>query len=468
MRLINRGLADLLCLVVIFGIIPLDTTTVKAEPLPPTKTVSVIVKQSGVHDVNNFPAERSYDDGQYAGILSRQDDTLESVVRAKPIVTYIYQSDVKYPIDKPAAGQFSFPATYAASYYDSASGQYFSATLTKSGSPYFSGAVTVTPLYWDHEGYEYDPVNNTKLGYMSNNSSTYYSGQCLYSDPPRRPVTYYGPPAEDGLGWVQYKAPEWDGALQDAEKEPWRSICLFEFGVARFRSVSGNFNRYRKPVRIFYSRTTSIQYIYQKYSGTATVMDTEITYTGIVFLQLPDPPDLPDLTFGDDSTILSSYYAGKDIVISIQVKNLTAQSVPSVDVRLQIGAETKTEQICVPGNGINIAVFRITTPTELGTYPVILTIDPYDKILEQPPDGEHNNQSNAIGTIRYDGSSGSIKIDIVELVRNDLPDPADLRMEADHYTRNKSAPVLPTLAKSTLHVWTEYRYENGQYVKKSY
>ena len=174
---------------------------------------------------------------------------------------------------------------------------------------------------------------------------------------------------------------------------------------------------------------------------------------------------LSDLTFGDDSTIVSSYYAGKDIVISAQVRNLSAQGVPSVEVKLQLGSATKTETICVPGKGINIVVFRITAPMATGTYPVLLTIDPDNKIAET---NENNNKTNEDGTIKYDGSVGAVKTVAIALARNDLPDPADTRMEDDHLARNKSVPALPTLAKSASHTWTEYRYENGVYVQKSY
>ncbi len=174
---------------------------------------------------------------------------------------------------------------------------------------------------------------------------------------------------------------------------------------------------------------------------------------------------LSDLTFGDDITIVSSYYTGKDIVIAAQVRNLSAQGVPAVEVKLQLGSATKTETICVPGNGINIVVFRITTPTSTGTYPVLMTIDPANKIAEK---NENNNQTNEDGTIKYDGSAGAVKTGAIALARNNLPDPADPRMEDDHLARNKSVPALPTLAKSASHTWTEYRYENGLYVKKSY
>ena len=289
MKRLKRVLLMLLCLLTIAGILYIPATATAAG-LPASKAVSVTVKLSGVHPASDFPETRAYDDGTYSGTLSRQNSTLRSTVRATPTVTNTTQSDTTYPTDKPVAGQYNFPATYSTAYLDPVSGQSFTVVLSKFGAPYFSGTAVTKYLYWTHYGYQYDPENHTKLGYMSNNTSTYYSGQYRFADPPRQPSTYYGPPAEEGLGWVQYKAPEWDGALQDATKEPWKSLCLFWHGVQRFVSdTTGTQNRYRKPVRLFYRRSASCKYIYQGYSGTVSVTDTEITYTGIVYLKNTGP-----------------------------------------------------------------------------------------------------------------------------------------------------------------------------------
>lgn len=554
MKIIKRSLAILLCLLTVTGILPLGATTANAAELPLTKTVSVTVKLNGVHAATDFPATRSYDDGQYTGTLTRQNNTLRNVVRATPTVTYTYQSDIKYPNDKPAAGQYSFPSTYSASYYDSVSGQYFPATLSKSGSPYFSGAVTSTTMYWTHYGYQYDPINHSKLGYMSNNSTTYYGGQLRFSDPPRQPTDYYGPPAEMGLGWVQYQAPDWDGALQDAEQEPWRSICIAYHGVARFEGDTGTLNRYRKPVRIYYRRTANSQYIYQSYSGTATVTDTEITYTGVVSLKLPDltvtsltanksvyeagesvtvtaivanqgqtpasnftarlstsptvttqdktvslaagasatvtytftaPTALnsqnitltvtadannviaetnesnnsrsttiavnalrPDIEIIDSS--ITDWYAGKDVVVSATVRNLTAQPVPSVAIRLTVGSASYTESIPIAGNGSNLAVFRFTVPSTIGSYTVRITADP-DGVLTEI------DESNNILTRN---------IQVITVPASIVADPDNQAMEQRY--RAYGLTNIPAVSPSNYHTWQEVRLEGGSYVIKNF
>ena len=175
----------------------------------------------------------------------------------------------------------------------------------------------------------------------------------------------------------------------------------------------------------------------------------------------------PDLTFGDDSTLVASYYEGKDYVLAVQVRNLTAQPVPEVDVQLKIGNQTVTESTCVLGNGTNIVVFRATAPMA-GSYPVLLTIDPFNKIDERPPNGEKNNRSNEDGTIRYDGSQEAVTTSVVELVRNDIPNPENSELEADHIYRNKEIPTVPSLSSNTYHTWKEYRYVGGKYVKNTY
>lgn len=435
MRIMKRSLAAVLCLLAITGVLPLGANVANAAELPATKTVSVTVKLSGVLPASSFPATRSYDDGQYAGTLNRQNNTLRSVVRATPTVTYTYQSDIKYPNDKPAASQFSFPSTYAASYYDSVSGQSFPATLSKSGSPYFSGAVTSTTMYWTHYGYQYDPINHTKLGYMSDNTSTYYSVAFRFSDPPRQPVDYYGPPAEMGLGWVQYTAPVWDGALQDATQEPWRSLCIAYHGVARFESELGNLNRYRKPVRIFYRRTANTQYIYQNYSGMATVTDTEITYTGVVSL------NLPDLTVTTLTTNKSVYEAGETVTVTATVRNQGQTAASNFAVRLTSSPSVTTQDRTITlaaGASTNVS-YTFAAPSGLNYQNITLTViaDANNVIAES---NETNNSRSTVIAVN------ALKPDI-EVIDSSVTDwYAEKIVVVSATVRNRTAQPVPSVA----------------------
>lgn len=176
----------------------------------------------------------------------------------------------------------------------------------------------------------------------------------------------------------------------------------------------------------------------------------------------------PDLTFGNTHNILNTYYAGKDIVFSVQVRNLTAQPVPSVKVKLTLGDRTVTESLPVPGLGTNVAVFRIKTPESIGSYPVQLYIDPLNEIAERLPDGELNNDRNETGTLLFDGSAASVKLSTANPIRTDMPDPETEEMEAAHLWRNKAVPELPDLDGSIYHTWSEIRYVSGSYVTRNY
>ena len=441
MRTIDRSLIIVLCLII--AMTTLGAATATADELPSSKSVSVTVTLSGIHSASDFPATYSYDDGLYTGTLNRKNNTLKNVVRSTPTVTYTAKSSKKYPNDKSASKQCSFSSKVTKSYYDPESGQSFSAKLSKSGKPYFAGTATTTTLYWTHYGYEYDPVNHSKLGYMSTNSSTYYSGRYRFSSSPRQPTDYYGPPAEAGLGWVQYKAPDWDGGLQDAQQEPWRSICLARHGTMRFQADNGSLNRYRKPVRIYYRRITSSQYIYQKYSGKATVKDTQITYTGTV-TRSASGADIEIV----DSTI-TDWYEGLDVTVSATVRNLTDQPVPDTVVQLTIGDKSYTENIPVPAEGSNLAVFRITVPP-VGDYVVQVTAD---------PGGELNDMDVSNNTLTRNIHVKSIPPSIVA-------DPDDRAME--QYYEVHGITGVPTLSSSDYHTWQEVRLENGIYETKTY
>lgn len=392
MGLMKRNICFSVCLLLIASLCPIFTTTAYADGLPTTKTASITKTLSGVHATSDFPTTIPYDDGTYYGTLTRQDNTLRCITRSTPTVTYTSQSDTTYLIDKPPTGQYNFPATYAGFYFDPVSGQHFPATLYLSGAPYFAGIAVSNYQYWEHHGYQYDPENHSKLGYLSNNSSTYYGGQYRYSDPPRQPTDYYGPPAEEGLGWVQYKAPEWDGALQDATQEPWRSLCLFWHGVARFISdTTGTQNRYRKPVLLFYRRSATCQYIYQAYSGTATVTDTQITYTGAVSLKLPD------LVISSLTTDKTSYNSGETITVTAVVKNQGIANSGSNTARLALGPYTVDRNVSSLAAGATQPItYTVQAPSyeSATTLAATVTADALNTVTES--DESNNSASRSI------------------------------------------------------------------------
>ena len=156
----------------------------------------------------------------------------------------------------------------------------------------------------------------------------------------------------------------------------------------------------------------------------------------------------PDLTITD--TTATDWYAGKEVTVSATVNNLTAQPVPSVQIRLTIGDTVLTETICVPGSGSNLVVFRFTVPDTAGDYTISFTADPDNRIDEAL---ENNN------TLSKD-------ISVVDLPASIVLDPDDTDMQQTYEAYGLYD--LPTTSSSTYHTWQEVRLENGSYVTKTF
>lgn len=122
---------------------------------------------------------------------------------------------------------------------------------------------------------------------------------------------------------------------------------------------------------------------------------------------------------------------------------------PSVAIRLTIGSVSSTESIPIPGNGSNLAVFRITIQAA-GNYTVKITADPDGSL------GETDESNNLL----------TKDIQVVNVPASTVADPDDTALE-QRYTAyglsNLSVPV-----SSTYHTWQEVRLENGSYVVKTF
>jgi hypothetical protein len=155
----------------------------------------------------------------------------------------------------------------------------------------------------------------------------------------------------------------------------------------------------------------------------------------------------PDVTITD--TTVQNWYAGKEAVVSVTVKNLTEQSAPSVRVRFNIGGMEMDEIIPVAGNGSNLAVFRFTVP-QAGEYTVSFDADATSEIAETD---ESNN-------------SWSGEVTIVDLPPSIVLDPDDTGMEQQCDAFGLKG--LPETSHSDYHTWQEVRIENGNYVTKDF
>lgn len=149
-----------------------------------------------------------------------------------------------------------------------------------------------------------------------------------------------------------------------------------------------------------------------------------------------------------DSTI-TDWYAGMDVTVSASVRNNTAQPVPSVTIRLNLGGTLYNEIIPISGNGSNLAVFRIIVPAT-GSYTVKITADP-DGALDETNEGNNT----LLRTVQVKSVPASI-------VTN--PDSGEMEQQYKAY----GLTGLPTVASSSYHTWQEIRFENGSYVTKSF
>lgn len=149
-----------------------------------------------------------------------------------------------------------------------------------------------------------------------------------------------------------------------------------------------------------------------------------------------------------DSTI-SDWYTGMNVTVSATIRNRTAQPVPSVTIRLSIGAATYNVNVPVSGNGSNLAVFRVTVPAT-GSYTVRVTADP-DAVINETDEG--NN------TLTRSIQAKAVPVSLVS-------DPDDSGM-AQRYNVYGLTNV-PFNTPSVYHSWQEVRLEGGSYVTKTY
>ena len=146
---------------------------------------------------------------------------------------------------------------------------------------------------------------------------------------------------------------------------------------------------------------------------------------------------------------ITDWYAGMDVTISATVRNNTAQPVPSVAVRLTLDGVSCTESIPIPGNGSNLAVFRISVPLA-GNYTVKIIADP-DGALDE------TDESNNVLTK---------DIQVKTVPTSTVSDSDDTAMEQRYTAYGLGSLSVP--ASSTYHTWQEVRLISGSYVTKTY
>lgn len=171
------------------------------------------------------------------------------------------------------ASDTNFPSTKTVSYYDVATHQKLQFSIPKYGAP----QAIASKYGWvystsDGRNMFYDPIDHTRLGYMSNNTDTYWGGLYRFSEPPRIPTDYYGPDA-DKSGWTLVAIHWADPAPQSASDYP--NLTKTPLGYYWISDGTDGqpveYNKYRKGVWLQYRKKTTTHEWQQEYQGTVRI-----------------------------------------------------------------------------------------------------------------------------------------------------------------------------------------------------
>jgi hypothetical protein len=175
--------------------------------------------------------------------------------------------------------EVSEPTSIKGSYYDSESGQNVNYTASKSGGLYEVDHKIDWKYYTSYgRASNYDKKGNNYLGYMSNNSKSYYRGNWSDSTP-AKPNDFYGDPFYLGLydwklvdrGWDDSKVVNADTYAKKGST--YRNKLVYSNGSYWWRSEKGILNKYRRGVWLKYSVKINQFKYRQKYQVTITLPD---------------------------------------------------------------------------------------------------------------------------------------------------------------------------------------------------
>ena len=220
-----------------------------------------------------------------ATLVSPRLTVVASASTTKTVTLTSYSTEEWYQ----SASDTQFSMTKTVTYYDSYTGQTLTFQIPKRGSPkaIASQEQTLTSISNGANMY-YDPVDHTRLGYMSNNTTTYWNGAYRYANAPRRPTDYYGP-NPDKTGWTLVAIHWADSEPQPASDYPWltktpRGYYWVSDGTD---GQPVEFNKYRKGVWLKYQKTVRMYEWQQEYQGTVQIPLTKTPPTP------PPPPSGP-------------------------------------------------------------------------------------------------------------------------------------------------------------------------------
>lgn len=226
---------------------------------------------------SNFPSSYTINENGYTGTIPRISTSwTPNWVTGRS--TYLSGNAQSSPTDYyEQLSDWSYPSSVVKNYFDTPSGKSVVATLPLLGTPYSINSRVDSKNETSYGRADfYDPYNHSTLGWMSNNSSTYYGGAESYSDAsPRRPIDYYGP---SGGGWT----------LIDIGWDDPSVVYAPDAGYTRWTSDAGsggNTNTYRRGVWLTYQKSVTTYQYQADYGATIDLPDYIKDYSGVAKYQ---------------------------------------------------------------------------------------------------------------------------------------------------------------------------------------
>ncbi|MEN0645493.1 CARDB domain-containing protein [Alkalicoccobacillus gibsonii] len=254
----------------------------KSYPVYKTETKTFTETRSGTYNDKgngNFPNSVSINKEGYSGNISRTGISwTDNWVRNRSTtVNQTWTGSSYHEFEKDAG----IPNRYTGTYRDNETGRNVSYSLAKNGGSRIVQSRNRTIMYRSEgRAQNYDKVDNYYLGYMSDNSTTYYAGRFSDPKPNDAPNQYYGIPRDlTNLDWkmVNYG---WDESrAQNADD--WKAVTVYSNGSYWWRSLSGRLNKWRKGAWIDYELKIREHRYSQNYRGSVSLPDYIRNHSGV-------------------------------------------------------------------------------------------------------------------------------------------------------------------------------------------
>lgn len=251
---------------------------------------STITKNNISNSSSNFPSSIAINDNGYVGNIPLVNiNWSENWITGRTVNLSDTYTDNSYYEN---INKFKYPSTINKSYTDPIAGQTINGILFKNSNPTVIDTKTET-IYSESWGYNsrYDyrlQDLGLWLGYMSNNTSTYWGGAYSFNDSrPRKPKDYYGP-REDKNNWelIDWQWLPDENYVGDANNYSGTLYFGYPYNSKMFISdaVTGHSkNRYRKGVYLKYKKDINMYKYQVSYSGTIKIPDYIKDYNGTAY-----------------------------------------------------------------------------------------------------------------------------------------------------------------------------------------